>query len=170
MALFVNTPHLFDTLQSAFQVIYDNAKIARFYGELGYSMDNKITVAGWMAFNQYTMESQIKPWQLPALEAGVKGSYNLGDKIILGLDVFYIGTRYAKVSQFDKLTNEGIDFNIATRKMNGFVDANINVEYIYTKKVSAFIRLNNLAAQQYQIWNNYPSQRINGLLGVNFSF
>jgi len=170
MALFVNTPHLFDTLQSAFQVIYDNAKIARFYGELGYSIDNKITVAGWMAFNQYTMESQIKPWQLPALEAGVKGSYNLGDKIILGLDVFYIGTRYAKVSQFDKLTNEGIDFNIATRKMNGFVDANINVEYVYTKKVSAFIRLNNLAAQQYQIWNNYPSQRINGLLGVNFSF
>ena len=170
LALFVNTPHLIDTLQSAFQVIYDNAKVARFYGELGYVMDNKITVAGWLAFNQYTMERQLKPWQLPALEAGVKGSYNLGDKIILGLDIFYVGTRYAKISQFDKFTTTGIDFKITERKMNGFVDANINAEYRYTKKLAAFVRLNNLAAQQYQIWNNYPSQRINGLLGINFSF
>jgi len=170
LALFVNTPHLIDTLQSAFQVIYDNAKVARFYGELGYVMDNKITVAGWLAFNQYTMERQLKPWQLPALEAGVKGTYNLGDKIILGLDVFYVGTRYAKISQFDKFTTTGIDFKITERKMNGFVDANINAEYRYTKKLAAFVRLNNLAAQQYQIWNNYPSQRINGLLGINFSF
>jgi outer membrane cobalamin receptor len=54
--------------------------------------------------------------------------------------------------------------------MNGFVDANINAEYRYTKKLAAFVRLNNLAAQQYQIWNNYPSQRMNGLLGINFSF
>jgi hypothetical protein len=170
LALFVNTPHLIDTLQSAFQVIYDNAKVARFYGELGYVMDNKITVAGWLAFNQYTMERQLKPWQLPALEAGVKGSYNLGDKIILGLDIFYVGTRYAKLTQFDKFTTTGIDFKVAERKMNGFVDANINAEYRYTKKLAAFVRLNNLAAQQYQIWNNYPSQRINGLLGINFSF
>jgi hypothetical protein len=170
LALFVNTPHLIDTLQSAFQVIYDNAKVARFYGELGYVMDNKITVAGWLAFNQYTMERQLKPWQLPALEAGVKGTYNLGDKIILGLDIFYVGTRYAKISQFDKFTTTGIDFKITERKMNGFVDANINAEYRYTKKLAAFVRLNNLAAQQYQIWNNYPSQRINGLLGINFSF
>jgi hypothetical protein len=170
LALFVNTPHLFDTLQTAFQVIYDNAKVARFYGELGYVMDNKITVAGWLAFNQYKMDSQLKPWQLPVLEAGVKGSYNLGDKIILGIDVFYVGTRYAKLTQLDKFTSTGIDFKIAERKLNGFVDASINAEYRYTKKMAAFIKLNNLAAQQYQIWNNYPSQKINGLLGVNFSF
>lgn len=170
MALFVNTPHLYDTLQAAFQVIYDEVKVARFYGELGYVMENKITASGWLAFNQYTMTRELKPWQLPALEAGIKGTYNLGDKIILGLDVFYVGTRYAKISQFDKLTNTGVDFKIAERKLSGYVDASINAEYRYTKKLAAFIRLNNLAAQQYQIWNNYPSQRINGMLGVNFSF
>lgn len=170
MALFVNTPHLFDTLQNAFQVIYDNAKIARFYGELGYVMENKITAAAWLAFNQYSMDKQVKPWQLPALEAGVKGIYNLGDKIILGLDIFYVGARYAKVSQFNKFTSTGVDFVTATRKLNGYIDANINAEYRYTKKLAAFIRLNNLAAQQYQVWNNYPVQRLNGVLGVNFSF
>jgi hypothetical protein len=170
MALFVNTPHLYDTLQAAFQVIYDEVKVARFYGELGYVLENKITASGWLAFNKYTMKRELKPWQLPALEAGIKGTYNLGDKIILGLDVFYVGTRYAKISQFDKLTNTGVDFKIVERKLSGYVDASINAEYRYTKKLAAFIRLNNLAAQQYQIWNNYPSQRINGMLGVNFSF
>ena len=64
----------------------------------------------------------------------------------------------------------GIDFKIAERKLNGYVDASINAEYRYTKKVAAFIKLNNLAAHPYQIWNNYYSQRLNGLLGVNFSF
>jgi hypothetical protein len=170
LALFANSPHLIDTLQTAFQVIYDNAKIARFYGELGYVVENKITTAAWLAFNQYTMEKEIKPWQLPILEAGVKASYNLGDKIIVGLDIFYVGTRYARIMQFDKFTSNGIDFITTERKLKGFVDANINAEYRYTKKLAAFIRLNNLAAQQYQIWNNYPSQRINGMLGVNFSF
>lgn len=170
MAFFVNTPYLFDTLQSAFQVIYDNVKVARFYGELGYVVDNKVSAAAWVAYNKYSMEKQLKPWQLPAIEGGIKGSYNLSDKIIVGLDIFYIGTRYAKVLQFDKYNGKGIDFTTADRKLNGYVDASINAEYRYTKKLAAFIKLNNLAAQQYQIWNNYPSQRLNGLLGVNFSF
>jgi hypothetical protein len=170
MAIFVNTPYLFDTLQSAFQVIYDNVKVARFYGELGYVVDNKVSAAAWVAYNKYSMEKQLKPWQLPAIEGGIKGSYNLSDKIIVGLDIFYIGTRYAKVLQFDKYNGKGIDFTTADRKLNGYVDASINAEYRYTKKLAAFIKLNNLAAQQYQIWNNYPSQRLNGLLGVNFSF
>lgn len=170
MALFVNTPHYFDTLQSAFRVIYDNVKIARFYGELGYAIDNKLTVAGWMAFNKYTMDKQLKPWHLPELEAGVKGSYNLGDKIIVGIDVFYVGTRYAQQSSFDKFTASGLEFKVSDKKLKGYVDANINAEYRYTKKLAAFIKINNLAAQQYQIWNNYPSQKINGLIGVNFSF
>jgi hypothetical protein len=170
MALFVNAPYMFDTLQSSFQVIYDNVNIARFYGELGYVIENKITAATWLAFNKYSMEKELKPWQLPALEAGVKGTYNLGDKIIVGLDVFYVGTRYAKILQFDKFNSAGIDFIVADRKLNGYVDASINAEYRYTKKLAAFIRLNNLVAKQYLIWNNYPSQRLNGVLGINFSF
>jgi len=170
LALYANTPYMFDTLQTAFKVIYDNAKIARFYGELGYVMESKITVATWIAFNQYTMEKELKPWQMPLLEAGIKGTYNLGDKIIVGLDVFYVGTRYAKLMKFDKITSTGIDFTTAERKLNGYLDASINAEYRYTKKLAAFIKLNNLAAQQYQIWNNYPAQKINGMLGVNFSF
>jgi hypothetical protein len=170
MALFVNKPYLYDTLQSAFQVIYDNVNIARFYGELGYVIESKITVAAWLAYNKYKMEKQLKPWHLPAIEGGIKGTYNLGDKIIVGLDVFYIGTRYAKILQFDKFNSTGIDFVVADRKLNGYVDASINAEYRYTKKIAAFIRLNNLAAKQYLIWNNYPSQRLNGVLGINFSF
>ncbi|HRG58483.1 MAG TPA: hypothetical protein PK323_05955 [Bacteroidia bacterium] len=170
MALFVNIPYLFDTLQSAFQVIYDDIKIARFYGELGYVVENKLNIATWLAFNKYSQEKELKAWHLPALEAGVKGSYNLGDKIIVGLDIFYVGTRYAKNAQFDKITPAGIEFINGERKLKGYVDASINAEYRYTKKLAAFIRLNNLAAQQYQIWNFYPSQKINGLLGINYSF
>ena len=170
MALFVNKPHLIDPLQQSFDVIYDNINIARFYGELGYVQNSKITIASWFAYNQYTLETQAKAWQLPSIEGGLKASYNLGDKIILGTQLFYVGTRFAKLQQFDKITANGIDLIVVDKKMNGYLDANISAEYRYTKKVAAFIKLNNLAAQQYAKWNNYPVQRLNGLLGINVSF
>jgi outer membrane receptor protein involved in Fe transport len=94
----------------------------------------------------------------------------LGDKIIVGLDVFYVGARNAKLWRVNKITDKGIEYTAVERSLKGYVDASLNAEYRYTKKLAAFIRLNNLAAQQYMIWNNYPSQRINGLAGINFSF
>lgn len=170
MALYVNKNFMQDNWQNAFTVIYENINIGRFYGEIGYVTENKITVATWGAFNQYTMDKQLKPWQLPILEGGVKASYNLGDKIIAGIDVFYMGTRYARIMKTERISPQTYIFKAAERKLKDYVDASLNFEYRYTKSLAGFIRLNNLASTPYNIWNNYPSQRFNGMLGINVSF
>jgi outer membrane cobalamin receptor len=57
-----------------------------------------------------------------------------------------------------------------TVDLKGYLDANLNVEYRYTKRISAWVRLNNLLASNYQRWNMYPVQRFNAMLGATYSF
>jgi hypothetical protein len=44
------------------------------------------------------------------------------------------------------------------------------VEYRYSKRISAFIQLNNIASQRYQRWYNYPVQPIQVMGGVTARF
>jgi hypothetical protein len=55
-------------------------------------------------------------------------------------------------------------------ELDPFIDANIGVEYRYTKRLSAFVRLNNFLAARYAKWNNYNLQRFNAMMGVTYSF
>ncbi|MFN6084250.1 MAG: hypothetical protein ACK476_04905 [Fluviicola sp.] len=50
------------------------------------------------------------------------------------------------------------------------VDMNLGVEYRYNKRISGFIKLNNIAAQRYQKWYNYPVQGFQGMVGATFRF
>jgi len=54
--------------------------------------------------------------------------------------------------------------------MKGLVDVNLGLEYRYTKFLSAFLNLNNLAAQRYQRWYAYPTQKFNLLGGLTYTF
>jgi hypothetical protein len=47
---------------------------------------------------------------------------------------------------------------------------NLGVEYRYNKRISGFIKLNNIAAQRYQKWYNYPVQGFQGMVGATFRF
>jgi outer membrane receptor protein involved in Fe transport len=55
-------------------------------------------------------------------------------------------------------------------KMDPFVDLNIGVDYRYSKNLSAFIQLNNLANNRYDRFVNYPVYGINILGGFTFTF
>ena len=47
---------------------------------------------------------------------------------------------------------------------------NLNVEYRYTKRVSAFVRLNNMVGGRYQQRVNYRVQTFNAMMGATYSF
>jgi len=56
------------------------------------------------------------------------------------------------------------------KELKGIFDANLGLEYRYTKKLSAFINFNNIGAVRYQRWEDYPTQRFNVLGGLTYSF
>ena len=49
-------------------------------------------------------------------------------------------------------------------------DGNIGLEYRYNPRVSAFLQINNVAAQRYNRWYNYPVQPIQIMGGITARF
>ena len=79
------------------------------------------------------------------------------------------------IKQYAKTLNTVTTSNtIATvedsKELDGVFDINLNFEYRYTKKLSAFIQLNNITSSPYKKWDDYPTQRFGVLGGLTYSF
>ena len=49
------------------------------------------------------------------------------------------------------------------------VDANLGLEYRYSKLLSFWVRFNNIAAQRYYLYNQYPSFRFRAMIGFTYA-
>jgi hypothetical protein len=160
MYFFVNDEENTAMLKNKFDVVYDDAHIFNLHAELGFVKQERINVLFQTNYYSYNLSKEEHPWHKPELELSLKSKYNMQNKFIFNLDLFYIGSRYAITDINTK----------SSTSLNGFFDANLGIEYRYTKILSAFLNLNNIAAMRYQQWYLYPSQRFNAMLGVSYIF
>lgn len=165
-ALFVT-----DTLLSngtRFKTIYDTMNITTIEGSIYYQLKEKVKLDLIGRYFSYNARNNIYAWNLPQLEIILRGSYNLYDKFILTADVNLFGGRYAQVYAPGKDVFE--ENNQYAIKLGFVADANVSLEYRYNKRISAFLNLNNIAAQRYKRWYNYPTQGFQVMGGVTFRF
>jgi hypothetical protein len=165
-ALFVK-----DTLHSAgnrFNVIYDTINITTFEAALNYQLHEKIKLDLVGRYYSYNALNNTYAWNLPQVQVVLRGSYNLYDKFIFSVDVNLEGGRKALVYATESgATLENGQYAVPL----GFIaDANLSVEYRYNKRISAFLNFNNIAAQRYKRWYNYPTQGLQAMAGVTFRF
>jgi hypothetical protein len=164
MPLFVNH----DVTELTFQVVYDTVKVTNLGGEIGIHQSNKMNILIKGNYYIYEMKNELAPWHLPNLRVGLTGFYDLQDKLVLKADLFYNSLQVART--FDDVNGKFLGNNVYSTELPGYFDANLGVEYRYSKKLSAFININNIASANYYKWNNYPSQSINILGGLTYSF
>ena len=62
------------------------------------------------------------------------------------------------------------EFTTKEVTLDSYFDLNMHVGYKYNDRLTAFLKGNNLASQQYNRWANYPVQGIQILLGVITSY
>ena len=165
-ALFVT-----DTTYSAgnkFKVIYDTMNVAQIEGSLTYQLQEKTKIDLIGRYNSYQPINNSYAWNLPQLEFILKGNYNLYDKIIFTANVHLQGGRKALVyAPGDGVVKENNQYV----KTLGFVaDADLGVEFRYNTRISAFVNFNNVAAQRYRRWYNYPVQGFQAMAGVTVRF
>lgn len=166
-ALFVT-----DTLYSGgnrFAVIYDTMNVAMVEGALSYQLleRTKIDVIG--RYFSYNALNNTYAWNLPQLQFVLRGSYNLYDKFIFTADFNLEGGRRALV--YDAEEEDVTEENGQLAKKLGFIaDVNLGVEYRYNKRISAFVNLNNVAAQRYMRWYNYPVMGLQVMGGITVRF
>lgn len=155
MYFFVNDSSLY--LRNKFAAVYDNMTLMSLGAEVSWRQSEKLQFLLKGSYNTYELDSLAHPWHLPATQISLSSDYNLRNKILLAADIFYTGKRYAT----------GVSDNVI--ELKGYLDANLSIEYRYTKALSFFVRFNNLTASRYEIWNQYPTQRFQFLAGFSYA-
>jgi hypothetical protein len=170
----VNNKVLFvsDTLFSnlnKFAVVYDSMNVMTIEGSLSYQMNEKLKIDGIGRFFSYETTNQAYAWNLPQLQFKVRGNYVLNNKFIFNLDVTLETGRKALVydSTIAGIVTENNQF---AAPLNTFADINLSTEYKFNKMISGFIQFNNIAAQRYLRWYNYPMTGFQIMGGATFKF
>lgn len=150
-----------------FDVRYDTVTRTEIFGQLGFIKGEKIRINATGSYFIYSQFNEQRAWNLPQYRFGLNGSYNIGNKIIAGLEVYVIGGRFAKQYQFD--TNP-VTPDMYPFKINDFTDITLTGEYRYSKRLSGYLRISNMVSRRYQLWLDYPAWGINVHGGVTWRF
>jgi hypothetical protein len=154
-----------------FGVVYDDVNLTQLTGEVSYQNKEKIKLFLIGDYFDYNMTNLNAAWHKPTYKVTVSALYDLQNKIIAKLDVYFIGKQKANDIQYSQTTVNGPLLRTETIKtLDGIVDVNLGLEYRYTKKVAAFVNFNNIASVKYERWQDYPTQQFNVLGGLKFSF
>ncbi|MBK7682035.1 MAG: hypothetical protein IPJ26_06000 [Bacteroidetes bacterium] len=152
-------------IPSTFAVVYDKATLLNFRASLEYKNAEKISFAFSADYNKYKTDQLNEQLYIPALRVGISGHYAIAEKIYLKADVFYNSDVSGNTYISDSTIVSAQFVNI-----KGWLDANIGIDYRYSKVLSAFVSLNNIGFSRYFRWYEYPSYRFLGMAGVTYSF
>ncbi|MBI3500322.1 MAG: TonB-dependent receptor [Bacteroidetes bacterium] len=160
-----------DAFKKGFNTVYYDVSLLNVHGELQYQHTEKIKFMAKGDYNKYTLPSDsMSPWHRPPMQLTFTANYNLKNKIAATADVFVIGKRFANsYGQVPSANPPSVVWTGIT-ELKPIVDVNLGLEYRYSKKLSAFVHLNNLGFSRYYIWNNYPSYKFNFMAGISMAF
>jgi hypothetical protein len=160
---------------NSFEVVSEDLKTLSFYGEIKAEFSKNVSLGINGTFNSYTKKIQEEAWNLPAIKLGGTIQVDITPKWYAGGAVFFVGDRKDQAST----TKFAVDpaniipqpaFTQSIVTLKSYFDANAHLGYKYTDRLTAFLRLNNIANQGYQKWINYPVQSFQFMLGASYKF
>ncbi|MCF8230795.1 MAG: hypothetical protein K9J27_01305 [Bacteroidales bacterium] len=146
--------------ENEFEIRYDDLTITDF--SAGFTIKGgeqfKLDVDGH--YYNYSTTNEEKPWHLPELRihATTEYEFNAPLPLTLSLSSTALTGRYVEDDQGAAIPMEDI------------IDLSAELKYDYNKSLTAFLRINNLTSQRQYNWYNYPSYRLNFLIGAGYSF
>ena len=145
---------------SSFAVLYESQlQGLRLHGELGYTVQEKLTFSSAINYTQYTNQQLYeKPWGLLPLELTGSVRYRITKELQLKSDIFFWdGPQYRSPT-------------LQTQKSDPAMDLNAGAEFTVLPKLNLWIQFNNLLNDKYERWNQYEVLGFNVLGGVVYSF
>jgi len=165
--LFIN-----DTVHSSanqFRALYEDLSVTDLSAEVSYLGLEKLKFHLKGSYYLYDLANEKEPWHLPTYRVNLSSTYNMKDKFLFNLDLYLLSSRTALSDGFVAGSTEVLPGRFNSM-LKGFADVNLGVEYRYTKRLSGFVKFNNVMASRYAMWNNYNLQRFNAMLGASFAF
>jgi len=163
-----------DTLnvyKNRFLAVYDDINLFNIHAEAAHNLGDKLVLTLKADYFHYSMDKLSKPWNCPDFKFNFSAKYKFLGKFTATSDIYAWSKMYARgcnIIDFDGPIVNLQEEDIKTVK--GAVDANLGLEYRYSKKISGFVNLNNMLNTRYFQYYDYPSQRFNFMLGATYSF
>lgn len=149
---------------NSFKVVYDDVNTTTLFTEVTYNYSKKIAFDFQGIYNIYTLKNELENWNLPTTEVSFSSKYK-NNKWNAAINLFYISERK------DALYNKPFPSNIdKVETINSFVDINLNSDYHFNNKFSAFLKLNNILNTEYQRFANFNTQGFQILGGITYKF
>lgn len=149
---------------NSFKVLYDKLNALTVEGELNITPSNNFSIGASAQFASYSTENLAEAYNLPSLKASLFSDFKIGKKWFGGASVFFVGERK------DYLSLAPLSLPGETVTLDSYLDANFNLGYNISDRLSAFIKLNNIANNDYQRWINYRVQGFQGVIGATYKF
>jgi hypothetical protein len=144
-----------------FFVLYDGgrANVLTLSGQVGYSLKDKFRSNLKVDVFRYDLDRLEAAWGRPRIAGTWSNAYILNKKLFITADVY----AYQGIEQKNFVTNTAYTLPV-------IVDANLKIDYFLGKQFAAFVSLNNIFGQNYQRYLYYPTQGLNFLAGISYSF
>lgn len=155
---------------NSFGVVYDNLKTMSLFGELKADFSKNLTFGINGTYNNYSSDTQAEAWNLPQIKIGTTVDFDINKKWYAGANVFFVGERKDLVSIQNAAAVFPPMFDSTEVTLDSYFDLNAHVGFKYNTRLTAFLKGNNLANQQYNRWSNFPVQGIQVLIGANYKF
>ncbi len=154
-----------------FDLVYDPHATGVFnlHGELLYNAAEKFRLGTRLDYNKYALKNLPQPFHRPEFQGSVFGTYNVFDKLMLGVEGYFYAASYG-ISYLPAATAGAVRVPDYYRATDPVVDLNLRADYRITPKISIFAMGNNLANRQYQRFYGYPVKGINVLGGATYTF
>ncbi len=146
---------------NSFNVIYDNVKALTITGELNIDVSKDFKFGGTVEFNNYSTTTQDEAWNLPTVQSALYADYH-NNSWFAGANLYFVGKRYDFVTPF-----AGIGEKV---ELDSYVDLNLNGGYVFTDRLTAFAKANNVLSTNYERFRNFDAQGIQVLLGITYKF
>lgn len=155
-------PDVTHPLQNRFTVAYDSGELLSVGGEIGIRQPENLSLILKGNYYRYQLDNLPVPWHKPEWDATLTARYGFDERLELQADLYLMGSR--PVPSVDVVRFGPVQI------LDPIIDLNFSAQYEFKQGIGFFGRVNNLISDNYYVWQNYPTQRINFLLGVSWTF
>lgn len=157
-----------------FSALSDDIELFTIHAEMNGPISDKLSYNGSVNLYNYTMSKYKYAWDKPGWDGKLGLKYNLRDKIIAGMEFSVQGNRREIVNgdYVAPAPGQSVPAVVDPRvivSMPAHLNLNLSAEYRYSKILSFWTKLNNIANNRYYEWTYYPSQGFLFMLGFTYS-
>lgn len=160
MPFFVTCPN---DATNAFYTISDKVNQGDLFVEAAYSASNKFSLNLALHYYLYGTDSLEYAYYKPNFKMMAQGMYRPFERLRLDASFFL----YSKMWAAEQDARSG---ELVHTHLPALFNLNLGAEFRVWRELYLFAQVNNIFAQNYERYLNYPTQGINFLGGVKFRF